>query len=110
MNNAQLKALLASYGRSVLSAAVALYLSGVTNPADLAWSLAAAVLPVALRAINPKDAAFGRVPAPAVVEQALKTATPKKAPVQAKPKVPVTTLKPEAAKPKSAPKNTPPAK
>jgi hypothetical protein len=72
--NTQVKAMLASYGRSVLSAAAALYLAGVTDPADLLWSLVAAVLPVALRAINPKDKAFGRVPTAEEVEVAVKTA------------------------------------
>ncbi len=80
--DAKLKALLASYGRSVLGAASALYLAGVTDPLDLAWSLVAAVLPVALRFINPKDAAFGIVPKEADIKEALAKATPKKAPVK----------------------------
>jgi hypothetical protein len=79
--NAQLKALLASYGRSVLSAASALYLAGVTDPLDLLWSLVAAVLPVAIRYVNPNDAAFGRTPKVEEVKEALAKATPKKAPV-----------------------------
>jgi hypothetical protein len=70
----QLTAMLASYGRSVLSAAAALYLAGVTDPLDLVWALVAAVIPVALRAINPKDKAFGRVPSVEAVEEALATA------------------------------------
>lgn len=57
--NEQLKALLASYGRSVLGAALALYLAG-TPLEDLLYSLIAALVPVALRYLNPKDAAFGR--------------------------------------------------
>lgn len=76
------KALLASYGRSVLSAAVALYLAGVTNPTDLIWSLVAAVLPVGIRYINPNDPAFGRTPKVDEVVEALSKATPKKAPVK----------------------------
>jgi hypothetical protein len=59
--NAKLKAALASYARSVLSAAVALYLAGVTDPVQLLSALAAGLLPVAIRYINPKDPAFGRV-------------------------------------------------
>lgn len=59
--NTQLKAALASYARSVLSAAVALYLAGVTDPVQLLSALAAGLLPVAIRAINPKDKAFGKV-------------------------------------------------
>lgn len=80
--NAKLKALLASYGRSVLGAASALYLAGVTDPLDLGWSLVAAVLPVALRYINPKDVAFGVVPKEADIKEALAKATPQKAPVK----------------------------
>jgi hypothetical protein len=79
-----LKALLASYARSVLSAGTALYLAGVTDPADLAWSLVAAIAPVAIRYINPNDAAFGRTPSAEEVEVAVKAATPKKAPAKVK--------------------------
>lgn len=82
--NASTKALLSSYGRSVLSAATALYLAGVTDPVDLLWSLVAAVLPVALRAANPNDKAFGRVPKVEEVDAALAKATPKKAPASVK--------------------------
>ncbi|NDB82092.1 MAG: hypothetical protein EB127_05025 [Alphaproteobacteria bacterium] len=67
----QLNAVLASYGRSVLGAALALYMSGVTDPKTLAYSLLAAIAPVALRALNPNDTAFGRMPALSVVEDAL---------------------------------------
>lgn len=80
--NAKLKALAASYGRSVLGAATALYLAGVTDPLDLAWSLVAAVLPVGLRYLNPKDAAFGVVPKEEDIKEALAKATPQKAPVK----------------------------
>jgi hypothetical protein len=59
--NAKVKAALASYARSVLSAVVALYLAGVTDPVQLLSALAAGLLPVAIRYINPKDPAFGRV-------------------------------------------------
>lgn len=71
MNATQLKALFASYLRSVLGAAIALYLSGVTDPAKLALSLVAALVPVATRALNPKDKAFGIVPSVDVVNAAL---------------------------------------
>ena len=79
---AQLKPALASYGRSILGAASALYLAGVTDPLDLAWSLVAALLPVILRAVNPNDAAFGIVPSVEEVDKAAKSATAKKAPVK----------------------------
>ena len=84
MNNKQFKALIASYGRSVLGAAIALYMSGVTDPKTLAYSLIAAVAPVALRALNPNDSAFGKMPDIAEVEVAVKKATVKKAPARKK--------------------------
>jgi hypothetical protein len=82
MNKKQLNALLASYGRSVLGAGLALYMSGVTDLKTLAYSLIAAIAPVALRAINPNDTAFGRLPEASVVEAAVKSATVKKAPAK----------------------------
>jgi len=82
MNKAQLQALLASYGRSVLGAGLALYMSGVTDPKTLAYSLIAALAPVALRAINPNDTAFGRMPEASAVEAAVKNAPVKKAPAK----------------------------
>jgi hypothetical protein len=78
MNKEQLKAALASYGRSVLGAALALYMSGVTDPKDLSVALLAAIAPVALRAINPADTAFGRLPDVAEVEKAARSAKVKK--------------------------------
>lgn len=88
--NSQIKAALASYGRSVLGAAVALYASGVTDPQTLAYSLLGAIVPVALRAVNPNDKAFGKMPEVTEVETALKTVkvvkkATKKAPVKKKP-------------------------
>jgi hypothetical protein len=75
----QLKAMGASYGRSVLGAGIALYMSGVTDPKDLWAALVAAIAPVLLRAINPADKAFGLLPTVDSVEVALKAA---KAPVK----------------------------
>ena len=74
MNTTQLKAMLASYGRSVLGAAIALYASGVTDPKTLAYSLLGAIVPVAIRAVNPNDKAFGKLPSVAEVDAAVKTA------------------------------------
>jgi hypothetical protein len=54
-----LKALLASWARSFLAAAIAVYMAGVTDPKAILTAGAAAVLPVVLRWLNPKDAAFG---------------------------------------------------
>lgn len=82
--NEKMKAMIASYGRSVLGAAIALYMSGVTDPKTLAYSLVAALAPVALRAINPNDSAFGRLPAVAEVEAAVKNVKVKKAPAKKK--------------------------
>jgi hypothetical protein len=74
MNTTQLKAMLASYGRSVLGAAIALYASGVTDPKTLAYSLLGAIVPVAIRAVNPNDSAFGKLPSAEEVDKAVKTA------------------------------------
>ena len=75
------KALLASYGRSVLASGLALYMAGITDPKDLWTALVAAIAPVALRAINPNDKAFGILPDAEAVDKALKAA---KAPVKKK--------------------------
>jgi hypothetical protein len=75
----QLKAMGASYSRSVLGAGLALYMSGITDPKDLWAALVAAVAPVLLRAINPGDPAFGLLPTVESVDKALKAA---KAPVK----------------------------
>ena len=72
------KAMLASYGRSVVGAASALYVAGVTDPKDLWAALIGAVIPVLARAVNPNDPAFGRMPAAAAVDKALKSAKAKK--------------------------------
>jgi len=85
MNTKQLKAMLASYGRSVLGAAIALYASGVTDPKTLAYSLLGAIVPVAIRAVNPNDSAFGKLPSVEEVDKAVKTAkVVKKAPARKK--------------------------
>jgi hypothetical protein len=81
MNTEQLKGMLSSYGRSVLASGLALYMAGVTDPKDLWTALVAAIAPVAIRAINPNDKAFGVLPSAEEVEKALKTA---KAPVKKK--------------------------
>lgn len=83
--NAELKAILASYLRSIIGAATTLYLAGVTDPADLAYSLLGALVPVASRYLNPKDTAFGRKPTVEEVEVALKSVKAVKAPVKKAP-------------------------
>ena len=55
----QVKSLAASWARSFLAAALALYMAGVTDPKTIAMAGAAAVAPVILRWLNPSDASFG---------------------------------------------------
>ena len=80
--NEQIKKALASYGRSVLGAATAMYASGVTDPQTLAYSLLGALVPVILRAVNPNDAAFGRLPDAKAVDKALRAAKVVKRPAK----------------------------
>lgn len=54
------KALLASYGRSMLAAVIALAVTGNTDPGALLAAAIGAVCPTALRYFNPKDMKFGR--------------------------------------------------
>jgi hypothetical protein len=54
------KAMIASYARSFLSAALALYMAGETDPKALLAAGVAAVLPPVLRWLNPNDPGFGR--------------------------------------------------
>jgi hypothetical protein len=55
----QIKPMAASWARSFLAAAIAVYLSGNSDPKAIAGAGAAAVLPVILRWLNPNDKAFG---------------------------------------------------
>lgn len=55
----QAKALIASWARSFMAAALALYLAGVTDVKTLAMGGVAAVAPVILRWLNPNDSSFG---------------------------------------------------
>jgi hypothetical protein len=57
-------------------------MSGVTDQQTLAYSLLAAIAPVALRAINPNDGAFGRLPAVEEVAVAMTNVPVKKAPAK----------------------------
>ena len=59
--NDKVKAMLASYARSFLAAALALYGTGETGWKALLAAGLSAVVPVAIRAINPKDPAFGKI-------------------------------------------------
>jgi hypothetical protein len=54
------QAMLASYGRSVVGAVIAVYMTGATNPTDYVKAAIAALIPPAMRWVNPNDTAFGR--------------------------------------------------
>ena len=55
----KMKPIVASWARSFMAAAVALYMAGETDPKTLGMAGVAAVLPVILRWLNPNDVAFG---------------------------------------------------
>jgi hypothetical protein len=55
----KVKPMAASWARSFMAAVVALYMAGETDPKKLGMAGVAAVLPVILRWLNPKDSAFG---------------------------------------------------
>ena len=56
----QLKALAASYSRTVVAAVLAVYMTGNTSPTDLGKAGIAALLPPLMRWANPSDKTFGR--------------------------------------------------
>ena len=58
----------------MLASGLALNKAGVTDPKDLWTALVAAIAPVAIRAINPADKAFGILPDAVTVDKALKAA------------------------------------
>ena len=53
------KALIASWARSLMAAALALYMAGVTDPKTLAMGGVAAIAPVILKALSPSNKEFG---------------------------------------------------
>jgi hypothetical protein len=55
----QILAALGTYARAFLSAAMALYMTGNTNPKDLLMGGIAAVAPVILKALSPSNQEFG---------------------------------------------------
>jgi hypothetical protein len=55
----QAKALLASWARSSVAGMLAVYMTGNTNPKDLAIGLVAGLVPMLARWANPNDVAFG---------------------------------------------------
>jgi len=54
------KAMLASYGRSVVGAVIAVYMTGANNPTDYVKAAIAAHIPPVMRWVNPNDTAIGR--------------------------------------------------
>lgn len=84
--NKTLKAALASYGRAALVAVVVAVSMGKTEPRDLLTAAVIAVAAPLLRAINPKDTAFGVVAnkAAAEIEKLLKADAKKAAKKSAK--------------------------
>ena len=55
----QFKAMAASWLRSSIAGALAVYMTGNTNPKDLAMGLVAGIVPVLARWANPNDVSFG---------------------------------------------------
>ena len=55
----QIKAAAASYARSAVAGCLAVYLTGNTNPKDLAMGLIAGIVPLLARWANPNDVTFG---------------------------------------------------
>ena len=74
----KIQAMLASYGRSFLAAATAVYATGNHDVKAIVIAALASTLPVAIRAINPKDPAFGLV-SKLVEAELVKASTKKKA-------------------------------
>jgi hypothetical protein len=56
----QAKLMLASWARASIAGALAVWMTGNSNPKDLAMGLVAGVIPVLARWANPNDVAFGR--------------------------------------------------
>jgi hypothetical protein len=73
----KIKAMLASYGRSFLAAAIAVNATGNNDVKSIVIAALASTLPVAIRAINPKDPAFG-IAAKIATDVLAKAAAPKK--------------------------------
>ena len=55
----QAKLMLASWARASIAGALAVWMTGNSNPKDLAMGLIAGVIPVLARWVNPNDIAFG---------------------------------------------------
>ena len=60
MDKNKLKAMVATYLRAGIASIIALYLAGVTDPKALATAGIAAIAGPLLKALDPKNAEFGR--------------------------------------------------
>jgi len=60
MNTEKLASIAGSYLRAAFAAVIALYLAGETNPKNLLMAAVAAVAGPVLKALDPKETAFGR--------------------------------------------------
>lgn len=60
MNTEKLVAIAGTYLRAAIAAVLALYLAGETNPKNLLMAAVASVAAPILKALDPKEAAFGR--------------------------------------------------
>jgi hypothetical protein len=60
MDKNKLKAMTATYLRAGIASVIALYLAGVTDPKALATAGIAAIAGPLLKALDPKNAEFGR--------------------------------------------------
>ena len=58
--NKQLQAALASYVRTAVSAAAAMYMAGHTDAKSLGMAALGAIIGPLARAVNPNDPAFGK--------------------------------------------------
>jgi hypothetical protein len=58
--NKKLEAIIGTYLRAAIASVLALYLSGVTDPKSLLMAGVAAVAGPVLKALDPKETAFGR--------------------------------------------------
>jgi hypothetical protein len=59
MNAKALKAIVASYARTAVSAGLGMYMAGHTDPKSIGMAAAGAVAGPLFRALNPKDSSFG---------------------------------------------------
>ena len=55
----EFKAVAASWARSFIASALAVYMAGVTEPKAIVAAGGAAVIPVIIRYLNPNDKQFG---------------------------------------------------